>query len=147
MHYLKLSLLSLSLAALNTQAEDSAFNTAFLKDVTDQVVFDAVTKGYSILTGDYDFSIYLNNQRIEKRKVKFYQKDQDVVPCIDASFIEDYQILLDTQTDAQPSTACYDLTALSGAKLNFDAGLQTLNLSIPQVFLRQKARGYISPKR
>lgn len=146
MHYLKLSLLSLSLAALNTQAEDSAFNTAFLKDVTDQVVFDAVTKGYSILPGDYDFSIYLNNQRIEKRKVKFYQKDEDVVPCVDASFIEDYQILLDTQTDAQPSTACYDLTVLSGAKLNFDAGLQTLNLSIPQVFLQQNARGYISPK-
>ena len=146
--YLKLSLLSLSIAAQHAYAEDPEFNTAFLKDVSDQVVFEAVTKGYSLIPGNYDFSIFLNDQRIDKRKIKFYQKGQEVVPCIDASFIDDYQILYEVDQSAQETSdsACYDLTALPGAKLNFDAGMQTLNLSIPQVFLRQNVRGYISPK-
>lgn len=147
-HYLKLSLLSLSLATLHVQAEELEFNTAFLKDMTDQVVFEAVTKGYSLLPGNYDFSIFLNNQRIDKRKVTFYQKNQEVVPCIDARFIQDYQIILDTAQSTQDAstTECYDLTTLSGATLNVDAGMQTLNLSIPQVFLQQNVQGYISPK-
>lgn len=144
--YLKFSLLSLSLAVLHAHAEDPEFNTAFLKDMTDQVVFEAVTKGYRILPGSYDFSIYLNNQRIDKRKIEFYQKDQEVVPCIDASFIEDYQIIFAAEIAAQAASKCYDLTLLPGAKLSFDAGMQTLNISIPQVFLRQNVRGYISPK-
>ena len=142
--YVKVAVLSWGLVAFNVYADDSEFNTAFLKDVTDQVVFEAVTKGYSLLPGEYEFTIYINNQRIDKRVIKFYQQDQSVVPCIDARFIEDYQIILNLEKSA--TDQCYDLTSLPEAKLSFDAGLQTLNISIPQIFLQQNIRGYIPAK-
>ena len=108
--YVNVAVLSWGLLAFNVYADDSEFNTAFLKDVTDQVVFEAVTKGYSILPGEYEFTIYINNQRIDKRVIKFYQQDQSVVPCIDARFIEDYQIILNLEKSA--TDQCYDLMSL-----------------------------------
>src|SRR5690606_14583717 len=54
---------------------------------------------------------------------------------------------LDTRNpNGQNTTECYDLSVLPEAKLSFDAGQQTLNVSIPQIYLHQNVRGYISPK-
>ncbi|MDI9705334.1 fimbria/pilus outer membrane usher protein [Acinetobacter baumannii] len=126
-------------------AGDAEFNVEFLKDVTDQVSVDAVKYGYSIAPGIYDFSIFINEKKIDKRSVRFYNNEKnDVIPCIDKSFLDDYSILVKSSAETrQFGNGCYDITAIPNATITTDTNAQKINLSIPQINLRQYARGYV----
>ncbi|MCU4412743.1 fimbrial biogenesis outer membrane usher protein [Acinetobacter sp. WU_MDCI_Axc73] len=146
--YFGLTILSLCLSAQLSHAANEEFNTAFLQDVTDQVSVDAVKYGYSLTPGLYDFSIYINNQKVDTRSIEFYKNvNNSIVPCFDQAFIDNYQILFfSPEQKKHDAKGCYDLTAIPNATVDQDTGLQKINLSIPQVNLQQYARGYVPIK-
>lgn len=129
-------------------AQDTEFNTDFLQDVTDQISIDAVKHGYSIVPGRYDFVIIINNEKVGNRNLEFYKNAQNnIVPCFDQAFVDDYQLLfLSPEQKQQDSNGCYDLTAIPDAAVSTDFGLQRLNLAIPQIHMTRNIRGYISPQ-
>lgn len=129
---------------------DSEFNTAFLNDNnSNKASVEAVEKGYSILPGTYQFSVYLNKEYVDTRTITFYKTNKQVQPCIDESFLTDYGILIDhSKRPAELNKVeCLDLTALiPNAVMSFDAGIQRLEISIPQVNLQYRPKGYIPTK-
>lgn len=141
----RLIALCVGLLSSLTYASDTEFNVEFLQDVTDQISVDAVKYGYSITPGTYDFSIFINEQKVGTRSIKFYKNEKnDVVPCLDQSFVDDYSILFKSLTEKKQDTvSCYDLTAIPSATITTDTNAQKINLSIPQVNLQQYARGYV----
>ncbi|MBJ9984142.1 fimbrial biogenesis outer membrane usher protein [Acinetobacter sp. S40] len=143
--YFRLTALCVCMSCTLAHAANEEFNTEFLQDVTDQVSVDAVKYGYSIAPGTYDFSIFINNQKVDTRPVQFYKNAQNtVVPCFDQAFIDNYNILfLSPEQRKQDAQGCYDLTAIPNVSIDQDIGLQKLSLSIPQVNLQQYARGYV----
>lgn len=129
-----------------TYAETS-FNAAFLNGKKDPAALEAVQAGYAILPGNYAFAIYINKEKIDTRDIIFYKTEQnDVVPCIDDAFIKDYGIIIKSAAPTAPNT-CIDLEKeIENAKVSFDAGVQRLDLSIPQINLVYRPRGYVPEK-
>ncbi|WP_151745834.1 fimbria/pilus outer membrane usher protein [Acinetobacter soli] len=126
-------------------ASDTEFNVAFLQDVTDQVSIEAVKNGYSITPGTYDFSIFINGQKVGTRSVEFLKDEHNnVVPCLDQHLIDDYSILFQSPSEKRQNAAgCYDLSAIPNATITTDTNAQKIDLSIPQINLQQYARGYV----
>lgn len=142
--------------AENTHAEQ-VFNTAFLTDGLSNTQISDLSKLQNSsrqLPGVYRVDIYANDQYISARDVKFIEKEgiQDptgLMPCIDIKTLENigvntaaYQSLLIAQ-DQQ----CLDLANLiEGANTHFQFDKQKLNLSLPQLALKDQVRGYIPPE-
>ncbi|ENY5342497.1 fimbrial biogenesis outer membrane usher protein [Acinetobacter baumannii] len=141
-------LLVLCCAIQQVHASDE-FNTAFLNGQTDKASLEAVEQGYAILPGIYSFAIHINQEKVDQRELRFDKNvKNEVVPCLDAKFLKDYGVLWNaSEQHAQDAGTCLDITQLiPNATLSFDAGLQRLDLSIPQVNLTYQPRGYIPPK-
>ncbi|MFT4020100.1 MAG: fimbria/pilus outer membrane usher protein, partial [Acinetobacter sp.] len=145
-------LLLFSLASYDVYAADQ-FNAAFLNGGTDNASLEAVEKGYAILPGVYSFSIYLNKEKVDQRDITFKKNENNqIVPCLDEGFFKDYGILLNAPTPKEQASnahkqQCLDLLELiPHATLSFDAGVQRLDLSIPQINLLYQPRGYIPAK-
>lgn len=149
---LNFSLLVLSTAVRLAHAE-SEFNTAFLSmgdQHADSASLKAVTQGYDILPGNYQFLVYVNKEQIDSRMIEFVENTQtkSIIPCIRPEYITDYGILIsaEQQNDAL-NKACIDLKSyIPSAVVSFDAGIQRLDLSIPQLNLEYRPRGYIPKK-
>ena len=118
--------------------------------------------GGTQLPGDYLVTVYLNGAFIESRHVRFQARDtaaaagEDVrdgtglMACLTRQDLRD----LGVNTDAYPGLRdAADGQCLSpgqhirGAFTAFDFLNQRLDISIPQVALQNKARGWIPPKR
>lgn len=140
----------------NTHAEE-VFNTAFLTDGLSNVQISDLSKLQSSrrqLPGVYRVDIYANDQYISARDVKFIEKAgiQDptgLMPCIDIKTLESIGV----NTAAYPSLLlaadqqCLDLALLiEGASTHFQFDKQKLNLSLPQLALKDQVRGYIPPE-
>lgn len=146
---LKYSVLSICIA--NTfsvsHAENTAFNTDFLKDKTDLVAVDALNYGYTIEPGTYEFAVSINNQYIGKRPIHFSKnQDNQVEPCLDQAFIDEYKILFSSAEQKKINAqGCYDLSVIPNAQVNPQIGEQKLNITLPQVNVSQNPRGFVSP--
>lgn len=132
---------------------ESEFNTAFLSmgnQKADQASLKAVSQGYDILPGKYQFLVYLNKEQIDNRIIEFIENEhtKSIVPCIRAEYIKDYGILLSPeQKNDALNQSCVDLKSyIPSAEVSFDAGLQRLDFSIPQLNLEYRPRGYIPKK-
>lgn len=140
----------------NTHAEE-VFNTAFLTDGLSNVQISDLSKLQSSrrqLPGIYRVDIYANDQYISAADVKFIEKAgiQDptgLMPCIDIKTLESIGV----NTAAYPSLLiaqdqqCLDIALLiEGASTHFQFDKQKLNLSLPQLALKDQVRGYIPPE-
>ncbi|WP_224971817.1 fimbria/pilus outer membrane usher protein [Acinetobacter oleivorans] len=147
----KCSLLALA-SAIQLVHAGTEFNSAFLSlgdHPADDASLEAVERGYDIMPGQYQFSIYLNREHIDDRTVKFFKdKSNQVVPCITPDFLKDYGILLNEEQNALiQDKSCLSFSELiPNANVSYDAGLQRLDLSIPQINLEFRPRGYIPEK-
>ena len=136
-----------SSACTVSRADTEEFNTDFLLDLTDQISVEAVKKGYAISPGIYKFTVNLNNSTSNINTIRLYKNDdQDIVPCLDQEFIDQYKIRINDEYKIVDIDGCYDLTAIPQASIYLDAAQQKLNLSIPQVNLDKVPKDYISPK-
>nr|WP_174505776.1 fimbria/pilus outer membrane usher protein [Acinetobacter sp. Marseille-Q1620] len=147
---LKCSVLALT-SAIHLAYADTEFNAAFLSmgdQKADDASLEAVEQGYDIMPGRYQFAVYLNQEQIDNRVIEFYKDHNKVRPCITPEYLSDYGILLkQEQYSLVQDKACVLLSELiPNANVSFDAGLQRLDLSIPQINLEYRPRGYIPEK-
>lgn len=128
------------------------FNPRFLADDPAAVAdLSSFEKGQELPPGTYRVDIYLNDGFMTSRDVTFSagENGHGLMPCLTRGQLAGMG--LNTASikgmDALDPDACVPFTAMiKEATVRLDVGLQRLYLTIPQAFMGNQARGYISPE-
>lgn len=141
----------LSAQAFFAQAE-LYFNPRFLSDDPAAVAdLSGFEQGQALPPGTYRVDIYLNDGYMATQDLSFHtgENSHELVPCLTRTQLSSMGV--DTSAiadiDTLPADACVPLMqTIKDATTRFDAGQQRLWVTIPQVFMGDRARGYISPE-
>ncbi|KDR29053.1 MULTISPECIES: fimbria/pilus outer membrane usher protein [Caballeronia] len=133
------------------------FNEQFLESGSgEKVDISRFNKGQEILPGTYRADTYVNNEWKGKLGIEIrgpQNGDGVVHPCMTSDLLTQFGVdirkltpealaALDDADKTCPSLA--DL--ITDATASFDSGEQRLEVSIPQIVLNTRARGYVDPK-
>jgi outer membrane usher protein len=110
--------------------------------------------GNPVLPGDYSTDIYLNNVWVGRGNVRFAASsaNSNATPCVDRKLLDNLGLhppkLGDvTLAQLQDPTACVSIGSLiPGATMAFDMSQLRLDTSVPQAYMNQMPRGYVSPQ-
>ncbi|HKS32374.1 MAG TPA: fimbrial biogenesis usher protein [Enterobacteriaceae bacterium] len=142
----------LSTQAFFAQAE-LYFNPRFLSDDPAAVAdLSGFEQGQALPPGTYRVDIYLNDGYITTQDLSFHAEgnNRDLVPCLTRAQLVSMGVntAAISGIDVLAADACIPLTEMiKDATTRFDTGQQRLWVTIPQVFMGDRARGYISPER
>lgn len=119
-----------------------SFNLLFVHGAENRSSVQAVAQGDALKEGEYPFDIYINLSQVDRRDVSFRRiNGKNVQPCFTAEALAAYGIKL---PKILASESCIDIpTSIPGSSLSYDAGMQQINLSVPQSMMEQRARGTI----
>lgn len=140
----------LAAQAASAQAE-IYFNPRFLANDPDAVAdLSGFEKGQEVPPGTYRVDIYLNEDFITTSDVAFKgdKNEPGLTPCFTLSQLTGMGITESgiTKTKEQTAGTCLPFTGvIKDATSRFDVGQQRLYLTVPQIFLGNRARGYIPP--
>ncbi|KGQ11138.1 Outer membrane usher protein fimD [Beauveria bassiana D1-5] len=132
---------------------DLYFNPRFLADDPSAVAdLSSFESGQEAPPGTYRVDIYLNEGFVTTRDVKFdaAKNSGGLAPCLTREQWAGMgvNVAAIAGMNALASDACVPMTELiPEATAGFDVGLQRLNLTVPQAFMGNRARGYIPPER
>lgn len=145
-----------------TQA-DEYFNPAFLSDGAGKVAdLSSFEQGGGQAPGTYRVDVYLNNELVSGQDVefkshkevdpegKFPADDTGLVACLSAKKLSDMGIDLSIPEEKKQAAdgQCVNIASMiDGAKASFDFSHQRLDISVPQVAMKNMARGYIPPEK
>lgn len=95
------------------------------------------------LPGDYQLDLFINNNKIEHRKMYLYaaknaQGQQQLTPCFQPEELPHYGLNLPgpvTTIQVENGKSCVDLTSLQYAKSNLNLNKAQLLLQVPQAYL------------
>lgn len=140
-------------------AAKSFFNPEFLKntddinEVSDLSYFDA---GLLQMPGIYRVDIWLNGKSIITTDIEFNARKieqtdvPELVPCLDLqkmiAFGLNENYIIRNPALIQDPKRCDVISLIPDAKVQFDAELQRLNISIPQAALVHKNPGLVPPE-
>lgn len=153
--------LCLALPAVGAYSEEF-FNPAFLSNDPSVVAdLSRFEKGEGQAPGIYRVDIYLNNEHVTSRDIRFTarkktdavapgaQDDTGLVACITRPMLEMLSVNLAAfpKLANAPKDQCLSLPdSIQDASTTFDFELQKLYISIPQAALKNSGRGYIPPE-
>lgn len=128
------------------------FNPRFLADDPAAVAdLSSFEKGQELPPGTYRVDIYLNDGFMTSRDVTFSagENGHGLMPCLTRGQLA--SMGLNTASikgmDTLEPEACVPFTdMIKDSTVRLDVGLQRLYLTIPQAFMGNQARGYISPE-
>jgi outer membrane usher protein len=151
-----------SLFAARAQGEEY-FNPAFLSDGSGKVAdLSSFQNGGGQAPGNYRVDVYLNNDFVSGQDIEFKSQkaldpdgkfpgdDTGLVACLSAKKLADIgiDISIPKEKSETPEGECVNIASLvDGAKATFDFSHQRLDISVPQVALKNTARGYIPPEK
>lgn len=133
---------------------DASFDRSLLSgagsNTTDLSRFE---HGNVVLPGVYNVDVYLDRAWVGRRNVRFAAPSAQAtaVPCLDRALFDQLGLhavkLADVQAQLADPKACVSLGSLiPGATMSFDMGTLRLDVSVPQVYMRQAPRGYVDPQ-
>lgn len=134
-------------------AQNVEFDPAFL-NLENQSSLDLsrFANGASATPGLYRVQVFLNNEPLGNEDVEFRARtDGSVFPCLTVELLQginfnDAKLPPEFLTQRPGETACVDLEQhLRDSRLSFDSNEQQLEISIPQIYLKQRARGSVNP--
>lgn len=141
-------------AADNSQPHEDYFDPAFLNvKNSNNIDISRFNTGSGYLPGVYDLDVYINGVLSSREKISFTeQQNKHVLPCLSVNNIKkinfNYEnVPADFLGALSSEQSCINLSLLlPDSAVSYDSGLQQLNISIPNVFLKNTARGYVSPE-
>ncbi len=138
---------ALLLLMLRNAEATSQFDTGFVADVGGmgwQGDLQAMLQEQDLAAGRYLVSVRLNQVALGQRQVSFMRNRDTLTPCLPKAMLEEMGVRMPTNNDG---TDCLDLQAtLEGAAVHFDSRKLTLDISVPQLYLRHDALGYVPPE-
>ncbi|MEW9571972.1 fimbria/pilus outer membrane usher protein [Rhodanobacter sp. Si-c] len=110
--------------------------------------------GNPVLAGSYNTDIYLNSTWVGRRDVRFAAASAKVnaTACVDRALLDQMGLHPAKLSDGiiarlDDPTACVGIGDLiQGATMVFDMSQLRLDISVPQAYLGQMPRGYVSPE-
>jgi P pilus assembly protein, porin PapC len=110
--------------------------------------------GNPVLPGTYNTDIYLNSEWIGRADVRFAaaSADASATPCVGHVLLDQLHLQPAKPSDATAAAlkdpkACVSIASLiPGASMVFDMAGLRLDTSVPQAYLGQMPRGYVSPE-
>ncbi|RTQ87514.1 fimbrial biogenesis outer membrane usher protein [Stenotrophomonas maltophilia] len=147
------ALVAQSGAATAPAPTSATFNSDFLSGQATQVDLAAFSHGNPMVAGTYRVDLYVNGAWKGRRDLQFKADAQGRVDaCVPISLLEevgvDSEAVLVQQSPSVPAdaTSCVPVQQrMANAYGIYDSGNLRYDLSIPQVFLRREARGYVNP--
>lgn len=146
--------------SLDPVAPQATFSSDFIHSSGGAIDLSRFERGNVTLAGIYRPSVLVNGEPIPgMRDVVFRQvaDSESAQPCFDRSTLLRFGLDMEklqarTLDDASvrslgDAVFCGHLEHyVPGATVDFDDGEQTLRITLPQAFLRTRARGYVSPE-
>lgn len=146
------------------------FNPRFISNNPDSVAdLSVFESGQEVPPGNYTVDLYVNDNFIMTHDIMFAPSHRDgmgLTPCLTSDLLIKMGVskasILGVKIDENPenknseidntdsldiSDSCISLTERFGeSTTHFDVSLQRLDISIPQIYMNNYARGYISPE-
>jgi outer membrane usher protein len=134
---------------------DASFDRSLLSgagsNTTDLSRFE---RGNPILPGTYNTDIYLNNGWVGRSDVRFAaaSADASATPCVDRKLLDQLglhpaKLSPELTGKLQDPAACASIdSVIPAATMSLDMGELRLDVSVPQAYLGQVPRGYVSPE-
>ncbi|TCG06051.1 fimbrial assembly protein [Paraburkholderia steynii] len=130
------------------------FDSTFLQSGS-KVDVSRFSRGNAIAPGSYYVDIWINDARTAHENVRFVPagEGRDARVCVTRMMLEkwgvDFSRIVATEDSATLPAAneCVDVSAVvPQATLDFDFSEQKLALTVPQKYMRSRARGYVPPE-
>ncbi|WP_333680236.1 fimbria/pilus outer membrane usher protein [Dyella sp.] len=110
--------------------------------------------GNPVLPGNYSTDVYLNNVWVGRSDVRFAAPSANVsaTPCIDRKLLDQLglhpaKLSAETLASLSDPKACVSMGSLiTGATATFDMSQLRLDVTVPQAYMGQVARGYVNPE-
>lgn len=147
MQYTRLALaIGLTCLSLQGQAQEYSFDASLLDTGSGGSVDVSLFEQGGQLPGTYPVDIILNGERVDARDVVFTLTGKEagkpvLVPCLDPEQLIRYGVKTDELKGLQGDGRCADLSAIPGGQARLDFNSQSLQLSIPQIYLRPRLQG------
>lgn len=139
-------------AAVENQAMTPVkFNTAFIQGSDQPPELTEFLKANSVLPGTYRVDIYVNRTLSGRRDISFVSNANTgrIEPCLSLAMLQAFGLDLErvqTAPDAHTAPGCFDLPShVEYARVEYQPNALRLNISVPQVAMSRRARGYVSP--
>ncbi|STQ45096.1 Heat shock protein E [Ewingella americana] len=134
-------------------AQHVDFDSSFLNlENIHSVDLSRFANGASATPGRYRVAIYVNGEAVGNEEVEFEgDSNQRVYPCLTAHILQSInfnqeKLPKDFMQPLASEASCLDLQQrLPEARIAFDSNEQRLDISIPQIYLRQRAQGSVNP--
>ncbi|MGE8476145.1 MAG: FimD/PapC N-terminal domain-containing protein, partial [Paraburkholderia hospita] len=132
-------------------AEAVEFDTTFLQIDSQRVDVARLGRGNIVSPGAYTVDISINDNHVARESVRFtaVHEGENARACLTRKMLEAYGVDFTKLTNAadQGADACVDVSAsVPDATVEFDFNEQKLNITIPQKYMRNLARGYVAPE-
>ena len=131
------------------EQQEFYFDSNMFLGGTNENVLDRLNQQDALLPGQYSVDVLVNNKLYKKLPVEFVENSADgkVYPCLNDEVLVSAGIILTTKADAEiNANSCMPLgNRIAGSSTHFDQAKLRLNLSIPQVFMKNLPRGYVDP--
>ncbi|HUW53904.1 MAG TPA: fimbria/pilus outer membrane usher protein [Rhodanobacter sp.] len=141
-------------AAPDASGADASFDRSLLsgagRNTTDISRFE---HGNPVLPGTYNTDVYLNAAWVGRVDVRFAAVgDASATPCVDRKMLDllglhPQKLSAGIAAKLQDPAACVSIdSVIPGASMTFDMAALRLDTSVPQAYLGQMPRGYVSPE-
>ncbi len=139
--------------------DEVSFDNMYLRGEAGSTVDTSrFTRGNAVSPGTYPVDLIVNGARLAREDIRFVSIDGKLgsKPCFSRALLQRAGVDLAKADAAAGRTAsstaahaetCEEIGAtVPGATVDFDFTQQTLELSVPQAFMKNSARGYVSPE-
>ncbi|MDB5830987.1 MAG: Fimbrial biosis outer rane usher protein, partial [Caballeronia sp.] len=153
-------------ASTQTQTQTGAvdevsFDNTYLRGEAGSTVDTSrFTRGNAVTPGTYSVDLIVNGARLAREDIRFVSTDgkPGSKPCFSRALLQSAGVDLakadaaagrgvtTTATTTNAETCDEIGTVVPGATVDFDFTQQTLELSVPQAFMKNSARGYVPPE-
>ncbi|WMY75940.1 fimbria/pilus outer membrane usher protein [Buttiauxella selenatireducens] len=151
--FLGLGISPAALAEDTDDAEAVTFNSAFLGGVDKSIDISRFEKGNSLVAGEYQLDIFINDQFQGRGFVRISQGENSTSKvCFRGKDVAQWGLNLSKLPDAGKVTAtltsdCVELAVmLPDSTVTLDAEALEAHLSIPQIYLNSRLGGYVAPE-
>ncbi|MDW9246931.1 papC C-terminal domain protein [Burkholderia cepacia] len=149
----QVSVPSLALLGLmmSTSSHAAEFNNSFLRKGEAPVDLSYFEKGSAVLPGNYDVDIYLNHTLIKRDNVVFLANSEGgVEPKVTLGMLRAAGVdIARLEKEGRIVSGADDTTIVDmpdvadGASVEFEPNTLSLNISVPQLYVSRKSRGYV----
>lgn len=124
------------------------FNTGFITTFNQDVDLSLFENEAGIQSGRYPVEVFLNSRKLKTYFIDFFDRNGVVIPCIPASVLWATNLDPDKLAGGWADKECVNMAEdFPGGTVNYDYENERLVITIPQVYLLEKAEGYIDPAR